>query len=130
MHSGEPNCEVVHIPVPNSLFDEQSRDEERESDVARLIAQTQAGLTVKALLQLMLPVTVAWSDSNGQCFWRERMSGSGAEFKVEDEFTDSLNLGIAIVDAANGDAPFFVVFTDATGKELSFRLQFGEYPTQ
>lgn len=128
MVQDEPNCEAVYIAVPESLLDDESTDEEKERDVAQLIAESQAGITVRALLQLPLPVTVTWSDSDGQCFWRERMSG-GAEFKVEDEFADSLKLGVAIVDAANGRAPFFVVFTDATGKQLRFRLQFGEYPT-
>jgi len=130
MAKNEPNCESVYISVPQSLYDNESTDEEKESDVARLIADTQAGITVKALLQLTLPVTVTWSDSDGQCFWRERMSGAGAAFKVEDEFTDSLKLGLAIVSAANGKTPIFVVFTDANSKELRFRLQFGEYPTQ
>ena len=62
--------------MPKSLLDEGSSDEEKESDVAHLIAETQAGLTVKALLDLTLPVIVIWSDSDGQCFWRERMFGT------------------------------------------------------
>src|SRR5215467_14109410 len=114
MAKDEPNCEAVFISLPESL-----------RDVAHLVADTQAGITVRALLQLTLPVTVTWSDSDGQCFWRERMSGPIAGFKIEDEFTDSLKLGLAIVSAANGKAPIFVVFTDANSKELRFRLQFG-----
>ena len=130
MSQAEPNCEAVFISLPESLYDDESTDEEKERDVAHLVAETQAGITVRALLQLTLPVTVTWSDSDGQCFWRERLTGPIAEFKIEDEFADSLKLGVAIVEAANGNAPFFVVFTDANGKELRFRLQFGEYPTQ
>jgi len=126
----DPRCEVVDMPIPMSLVDEESTDEDIEADLSQLVLNVRARLARKAAFRLTLPIIVTWSDSDGEEIWRQRMSGSGVEFKIEDEFVEASKLGIAVVAAANGEAPLFVIFTDEGKGELRFRIQFGDYPLQ
>ncbi len=126
----DPRCEIVDIPVPLSLVDEESTDEDIEDDLSELLAVVRARLAVRATSQLTLPITVSWSDSDGQEFWRERISLIGGKLVIEDDFVESSKLALAVVAAASGEGPLFIVFTDEEVGELRFRIQFGDYPRQ
>lgn len=126
----DPQYEIVDIPIPLSLVDEESTDEDIEDDLSELLAVVRARLAVRATLQLTPPITVSWSDSDGQEFWRERISLIGGKLEIEDEFVEASKLGLAVVAAANGEGPLFIVFTDQREGELRFRIQFGDYPRQ
>ena len=126
----DPRCEIVDIPIPLSLVDEESTDEDIEDDLSELLAVVRARLATRATSQLTLPITVSWSDSDGQEFWRERISLIGGKLEIEDEFVEASKLGLAVVAAATGEGPLFIVFTDQGEGELRFRIQFGDYPRQ
>jgi len=126
----DARCEIVDIPIPVSLVDEESTDEDIENDLSELLGVVRATLAARATAQLKSPIMVTWSDSDGEEFWRERICRIGGKFEIEDEFVDSAKLGIAVVAVANGEAPLFVVFTDEEKEELRFRIQCGDYPRQ
>ena len=44
----DPRCEIVDIPVPVSLVDEESTDEDIEDDLSELLAVVRARLAVKS----------------------------------------------------------------------------------
>ena len=126
----DPRCEVVDIPIPFSLVDEESTDEDIEDDLSELLVVVRARLAARAASQLTPPITVSWSDSDGQEFWRERISLIGGKLEIEDEFVEASKLGSAFVAAASGEGPLFIVFSDQGEGELRFRIQFGDYPRQ
>lgn len=125
-----PNCEIVDIPIPVSLVDEESTDEDMDDDLSELLHVVRARLAAKAASHLKLPITVTWSDSDGEEFWRERISRIGGKLEIEDEFIEASKLGLAVAAAASGEGPLFIVFTDQGEGEMRFRIQFGDYPRQ
>jgi hypothetical protein len=126
----DPHCEIVAVPVPVSLDDEEATDEDIESDLSGVLLIIRTRLASRAASRLTLPVTISWSDSDGEEIWRERLSRIHGEFKIEDEFIEPAKLGKAIVEAAHSEVPLFITFTDQLEGELRFRIQFGDYPRQ